>query len=483
MTNDYKVPFLTKFSYGTGSVASGVKETAFNVFLLFFYTQVAGLPGTLAGTAIFIALVLDAISDPLIGYWSDRFKSAWGRRHPFIYFSAVPMGVGFYFLFHPPMGGSDTQLFLWMLSWAVLVRFFMTFFTVPAGALTAEMTNNYDERTSLAGYRVLFGWLGGLIFATISYAVFFAPNDNFADGRLDPTAYESFAWLGATLIVVTILICAIGTHGQISRLKEVAQRAGDSLGFRKDLSNFVHNKPFLILGGMLFVSAAAIGFGESIGLYMYTYFWGLTTDQLVLLTLSSALGTLIAFFVAPVLSKSYDKRPIAGAGIVVLMSFYPSLIGLRLLGVLPENGDSMMVAILMVNAAVVVFAAVMMTILYASMIADTVDVNELLTGRRQEGIYTSAFTFSLKAVSGIGGFIAGLTLDLISFPSGVEVGEVAQPTLNLMGGVVAGALVTFWCFAFLILRKYPLTRAEHNTVLDTIARRRESSSSESDRDS
>ena len=135
MTIPQKIPLATKTLYGTGSVASGIKDTAFNVFLLFFYTQVAGLSGALAGIAIFIALLLDAVSDPLVGYWSDRFKSGWGRRHPFIYFAAIPMGVSFYFLFTPPGDASQQFLFVWMLVFAVLVRFFMTFYAVPSSAL------------------------------------------------------------------------------------------------------------------------------------------------------------------------------------------------------------------------------------------------------------------------------------------------------------------------------------------------------------
>ncbi|MEM9842892.1 MAG: MFS transporter, partial [Pseudomonadota bacterium] len=198
MTRAQNISLATKALYGGGSIASGIKDTAFNVFLLFFYTQVAGLSGALAGLAIFIALLLDAVSDPLVGYWSDRFQSAWGRRHPFMYFAALPMGAAFYFLFNPPFDASQNLLFVWMVVFAVLVRFFMTFYAVPSSALIAEMTANYDERTTLSGYRVFLGWVGGLTFATIGYVVFFAPSDAFEDGRLNPTAYQGFALLGAS---------------------------------------------------------------------------------------------------------------------------------------------------------------------------------------------------------------------------------------------------------------------------------------------
>ena len=471
MTAPQKIPLATKTLYGTGSVASGIKDTAFNVFLLFFYTQVAGLSGALAGVAIFIALLLDAVSDPLVGYWSDRFKSAWGRRHPFIYFAAIPMGVSFYFLFNPP-GDADQQfLFVWMLVFAILVRFFMTFYAVPSSALIAEMTSNYDERTTLSGYRVFLGWVGGLTFATIGYIVFFAPSEAFEDGRLDPSAYQDFALLGAGVIVVAIFLCAIGTHHLIPRLKEAARQAAESEGLRKDFSNMLQNRPFMILVGIILVSATAFGFTEVIGLYMYTYFWGLSTTDLAGLTLVAFLGTLAAFILAPWLSRRFDKGPIAAFAMIILMLTYPAFIGLRLLGALPENGDPNLLIVLGASAVINVFAAVTISILFVSMIADTIDQNELTTGQRQEAIYTSAYTFSLKATSGLGGLTAGIALQLIQFPQNVETAEVSQATLNTLGLTVAAVIVVFWFFAFLILRAYPLTRQMHAEILNKLGAR------------
>ncbi len=467
------IPLLTKTLYGAGSMATGVKDTAFNVFLLFYYTQVVGLSGSLAGTAIFTALVLDAISDPLVGFWSDRLQSHWGRRHPFIYASALPMGIAFYFLFNPPAAESQSVLFAWMLVFAVLVRFFMTFYAVPSSALTAEMTSDYDERTSLSGFRVLLGWLGGLAFATVGYVVLFAPNETYEDGRLDPAAYQDFALLGAGVIVIAILVCALGTHHLIPRLKQVAENAQESLGLRNDLSNMLHNRPFLVLVAIIFVTATAIGFTDVMGLYMFTYFWGLSTDQLAVLTLAALLGTIAAFLAAPVLSKRFDKRPVAMASAGLVMLCYPACIALRLAGVLPENGDPAILMILCGNATLTVFAAVSMTILFASMIADTIDKNELATGRRQEAIYSSAFTFSMKATSGLGGFIAGIALDLVGFPTGADTAEISAATQQSLGAAVAGIIFTFWCIALLTLRAYRLTREDHAAILSAVTHQRQ----------
>ena len=131
---------------------------------MFYFNQVLGLSGTLAGTAIFIALVFDAVSDPVAGSLSDRFRSRWGRRHPFMYASAAPLAVTFYLLFNPPSGLGQAGLFCWLLCFAVLVRASMTLYHVPHLALGAELTDDYSERTTVVAYRSLFSMVGA--FAT-----------------------------------------------------------------------------------------------------------------------------------------------------------------------------------------------------------------------------------------------------------------------------------------------------------------------------
>lgn len=472
MQTAQKIPFATKTFYGVGSIATGVKDTAFNVFLLFFYTQVAGLPGALAGAAIFAALLVDAISDPLVGYWSDRFKSKLGRRHPFMYFAAIPMGVCFYFLFNPPLGASQTYLFAWMASFAVLVRLFMTFYAVPSFAMIAEMTPDYDERTALASFRVLLAWLGGLFFAVSGYLIFFAATEQFADGRLNPAGYQDFSLTGAIIIIAAILICAAGTQHLVPRMKEVASLSGASQGLRKDLSNMFSNEPFRVLVLVILVSATAIGFNEVMGLYMFTYFWGFSTEDLAILSLAALIGTIAGFIIVPAMSKRFDRKPVGIAAMLLVAITLPGLIVLRWLDMLPQNGDPMLLVILCASSSVGVFAAVTMGIIFQSMIADAVDKNELQTGQRQEAIFSSVYTFSLKATSGLGGLLAGICLQLVSFPTGVEAGDVPAETLTALGFSVAIIIFVFWSVAALVLRSYSLTRAQHTEILEQIETKR-----------
>ena len=144
-----KVSFANKVAYGIGSVASGVKNNGFDYFLLFFYSQVMGVSASLVSAALAIALVFDAISDPLIGYFSDNTRTSWGRRHPYMYGAAVPVTLCYFFLWNPPGQLSGDELFPFLVAISILIRTLITVYEIPSSALAAEMTDDYDERTSL----------------------------------------------------------------------------------------------------------------------------------------------------------------------------------------------------------------------------------------------------------------------------------------------------------------------------------------------
>ena len=129
------VPWRIRLAFGVGQFPEGIKSAAFGFLLLFYYNQVLGLSGTLSGVAIFLALIVDAVSDPLVGNLSDMTRSRWGRRHPYMYAAAIPFALSFYFLFVPPDGLSEPGLFLWLAGFSILTRTFMTFYSVPLQSL------------------------------------------------------------------------------------------------------------------------------------------------------------------------------------------------------------------------------------------------------------------------------------------------------------------------------------------------------------
>lgn len=142
-----KIPLRTKTLFGLGAAAESVCLYSFSFLVMLYYNQVLGLPATLAGLGPTIALIVDAITDPVVGSWSDRLRNKkWGRRHPFMLTAPIPVALSLYMIFSPPMGLSTTELFLWLSCFSVLLHLFMTLFFVPHLAFGGEMSKDYHER-------------------------------------------------------------------------------------------------------------------------------------------------------------------------------------------------------------------------------------------------------------------------------------------------------------------------------------------------
>lgn len=466
------VPLGTKVLYGSGAIADGVKNHTFNTFLLFFYTQVAGLSGTLAGVAIFTGLIVDALTDPLIGNISDHFRSQWGRRHPFMYAAAVPMALCFMALFNPPDDFGELSLFAWMLVFVVGVRFSMTLYSIPSNSLVAEMTPNYDERTSLVSFRVLSGWIGGLVAAQAGYLYYFAPSADFPDGRLDASAYSDYVFAGGIVIFLAIMTCALGTHRMIPRLFTPPGHTPFSVNrFVTDLKDVLRTRSYLIIVVTILVAATATGFTDNIGLYMNTYFWEFSAFDISFTIYGAIVGMVLAFGFTPLLANRTDKPNVAIAAVAAILLIAPLPVVSRLLDLIPANGDPVILPMIVVWTAIIVFVAVTVQIVLGSMIADTIDESELSTGKRQEGMFNSAFTLMSKATSSVGGLIAGITIDVIDLPTGAAVGEVNSDILVYLGLAAGPGVMIFWLLALLVLRHYPLTRDKHRDIIAQLTAR------------
>ena len=232
--------------YSSGIVSHALKEAAMGVFILFYYKQVLGLSGTLAGLAIGISIIWDGISDPLIGAWSDRLRSRIGRRHPLMIAAVIPMAAGFVMLYGPPDSAlsNQGQLFIWLLISMLLIRTALTFFMVPYLALGAEITEDYHERTQLAAVRTKMAWIiGTLVSATAM--IFLFKEENGLDGRFLIDNYHFFGWVNGLLVILFSVICIVGTWQYIPKL---ASGTGDAdSNMLRDIFITFRNKNFLYM--------------------------------------------------------------------------------------------------------------------------------------------------------------------------------------------------------------------------------------------
>ena len=250
------ISFQNRLLYSSGIVSHALKEAAMGVFILFYYKQVLGLSGTLTGLAIAISIIWDGISDPIIGAWSDRLRSALGRRHPLMIAAVIPLAAGFVMLYGPPENvlSDQGQLFAWLLISILLVRTALTFFMVPYLALGAEITNGYHERTQLAGMRTIMAWFIGTLASAIAL-IFLFNEENVVDGRFLIDNYHFFGWVNGLLVILFSVNCIAGTN------------------MLRDIFITFRNKNFLYIVTLDMAVGGISSITATLLMVAYTYFW------------------------------------------------------------------------------------------------------------------------------------------------------------------------------------------------------------------
>jgi glycoside/pentoside/hexuronide:cation symporter, GPH family len=464
-----KISLSTKFFYGIGAVANGVKGNAFGYFMLFFYSQVVGVEGALVGFAMLIVMVADAFSDPIVGQLSDNWHSKWGRRHPFMYFSAIPVSVCFFLLFVPPTDFGQGVTVAYFLVIAIAVRTFITMFEIPSSSLVPEFTGDYDQRTSILAFRYFFGWWGGLTIAILAYKIFFVPTSEYNDGRLNPDSWVPYGIFGATIIFLSIMISSIGTHKEIPYLiKPTVSHSFSFMQILRDMKESLSNRNFLIVFTSALVAAVAGGVNTSLVLYFNTYFWGLTSNEIGTLNFAYYFSALSALFLAPILTKNREKHKVATRVWIFGSLLLPLPLALRLIGFFPSNESDWLLPILMLHGYLDVTVMIMAGILIGSMVADIVEDSQKTTGRRSEGLFFAGQSFAGKVVNGFGVFATGIILSAINFPTNAEPGAVPQATLNQLAMIFIVIFVLFYSSAVYILSHYKITRSGHTQNLQAV---------------
>ncbi|WP_051881894.1 MFS transporter [Parvularcula oceani] len=459
----------TKLLYGVGSLSYGIKDAAFRTFLVWYYNQVIGAPVALISGAVFFALLVDAVSDPVVGQLSDRLRTKWGRRHPLMYASALPAAASFLLLWMPPEGLSGTGLFWYVVVVSSLVRTFITFYEIPSSALAPELASDYDERTTLASYRYLFGYLGGYGMAALALFVFLRPTEGYPVGQLNPAGYMTFGIVGAALMLGTVLLSTIGTHNRIPYLSVPEKREGEGVirTFQHIFRTFRHGG-FLAILTFGVMKYTAIGITGALSLYFATYFWGLNAWQVGVLTFEGIVAAGAAFVVGPVLSRRMGKRAGAVALAVAAVLFAMTPFALRFAGAFWPNGHPALLPSLFVFQALYVSCGAASAMLVHSMIGDVVDERAVATGRRAEGLFYAANSLMQKCSSGLGVFAAGLLLAAVGMPEGGRGTPVPPEVIRDLALVYVPTLLVLYCGGAVFLKFYHIDRERQAATRATI---------------
>ncbi len=458
----------TMYAYGTGAIAYGVKDNGFGTFLLLFYNQVLGVPAATVGLVILAALVMDAIIDPAVGFFSDRTRSRWGRRHPWMYSAALPIAVGWLAVWNPP-ALSEPMTLLWLFVFAVLVRTAVSAYEVPSAALAAELTADYDERTRVQAYRYLFGWGGGLAIMLAAYTLFLVPSPGQPNGLLNPLGYRAYSICGAIVMAAAILTSALGTHREIPDLPRASVLKGRLKDNFRELGQTARNRAFLVLMAASICAYTNQGVSFALSNYNYGYVWRLKGADFIAVILALMLGAIIAFVIAPRIAKGADKRKPTALLTVLAAIVTTAPYALRLAGIFPQQGIGTLFPVYLGILSLSVALGVAAFIIGASMMADVVEDSEIKTGRRSEGVFFAGAFFIQKCTSGLGIFGAGAILALAGFPERaqpetVPIATIDRMTLIFIVFYMATALLSAWLFL-----RFPFGRAEHEARIVRLA--------------
>jgi GPH family glycoside/pentoside/hexuronide:cation symporter len=444
-----KLSLRTKWIYGSGDIAFSLTNTILAVYFAIFLTDVVGLPARLAAVAIFFGRSWDYINDPLIGYLSDRTRTRWGRRRPFLIFGVLPFALSFILLWIHPAWENQIMLTVYYTLAYVLFDAAFTAVNMPYAALTPELTGDYDERTSLTSHRMFFSIAGSLIAFTIPLALVdrFVPQN---DGRV-----LMMAVIFGCVCILPILLVFFNTRERqdFMDLEPPKLRASLRAAFK--------NKPFLFGAGIFLLTWVAVDILQTTLLFFLKYVLQ-RESQSDLIMATIFVTALVALPLWEWAARRWNKRLAYIAGIA-----FWAIVQLLMVTLGPANGLGWLLT-LCVLAGIGVSAA---HVLPWSIIPDAIEWDEWQTGTRHEGMFFSLISLMQKIASSIAIPLILLLLDATGYAPNVA-NQLPSALLGIR--LVVGPLpAVLLCAGILFAILYPLNRAEFARIVAELEQRRQ----------
>lgn len=454
--------------YGSASMAYGIKNNAFSYLLLIYANQVLGVPGYLASIALAIAMLWDALSDLLLGHWSDKTSSRLGRRHPFMYAALFVLPISFFGLFNPLITLNEGNTFFYVLVMAIIIRTGTTLFEVPSTALLPDLEKNYDQRNKWLALRYAFGWYGGNGIHTINFIFWVG-----AYGVAVQKGYSIYGLVGALTIATVIVLSSLGTQAQAAalprpehpfRFSEIAREIGQ-------IFQSVKNRNFAALFFYGLIVGIAGGLGTALYLYNTVYFFGFSGEQIAMTGIGVMFSPLIAYWAAPYFGSRYGKKQAAIGAIIFNVSLYPIPYILLLTGHWPPLGSWLSLYIYSFFIVVEVVCSIIGGVMLDSMMADVVEDSEVATSRRSEGLFYAARGFAAKAISAGGIIGAGTIVSLVGLDGITNVSDVTYDIRLHLAGFFLPLYCLLFFFGLLAITRYHIDRSRHTDNLSKLAAR------------
>ena len=437
-----KLPLSVKLGFGIGDLGGNLFFTAMGFYSLIYLTDTVGLAASLAGIAILIGKFWDAVTDPTMGYISDRTRSRWGRRRPYLLFGAVPLLLAMWYFFSAPdYTNAQTTGFLWATLALCILNTAYTVVNIPYGSLTPEITKDYQERTSLNGFRFSFAVIG-----TILGAAVVIPIVNLAGNP--HKGYSLVGLLFGFIMAATILTTFFSVR-ETSHKDEPRPKA-------KFFDTFLvvfKNKTYMRLVAVYTLNLTGITFVQTMLVYYFKYIYkneAMTTIAMLLLLGVAMLCVPLSVLVAKRIGKKRTYQLALGILVVSCLAifFFAHTLGM------------------IFTFCVMVFAGVGIGFGYVppfAMLPDVVEVDAIQTKSRKEGAYYGMWTFFSKIGVALAAALSGIFLGFAKFvPNVVDQAGSALFTIRLMIGP-APALI--FLLGILLIQPYPLDEQHYDAIL------------------
>ena len=444
-----KLSLGTKLGYGVCDFGGNLFFTATAFVLMNFLTDTVGLAAALAGIALMIGRLWDAFYDPVIGFISDKTVSKMGRRRPFMLGGAFPLFFAVILMWTNPAliagaGISQMTIFIYVTVVYIILCTAYSTVNIPYSSLGPELTADYNERTSLNGYRFAFAGIGTLLGAGAALPIVAMSADKNMGFLLMGIIFGAVMTISALITIFTVK--------EPAKLKPV-----NTMGFVQTYKEVFKNKPYLLILATYIIHILAITVASAIVIYYFKYILGnegATTWAMLILIATG----MIFIPVSVALSKRVGKKLVYGAGFVIMAV---------MLMIIFIFGQTMGVTFTLV---MMFFAGIGFGLLYAmpyAIVADAIEYDYMRTGERREGAFFGIWTFGLKIGQALAIFIMGVTLEAMGYvPNLIPQSASSQLGISLFLGPVSAGL---FLLAAIILYFYPITEQKYKEIQANIA--------------
>lgn len=449
-----KISNSTCFAYGIGGLGEGIGYNFFYGFFLFFLTNTAGVSPAWAGTISMIAVCWDAISDPLIGYMSDHSRNPKGRRRPFLFKGAILLGAAVFLLFNN-FDISPAMKVVYYIAVNILYWISLTSCVIPHTSLGAELTNDFNQRTSIRAYQTFFMNIGAGIALSGTLVIVGFFSRYFSDSG----AWAATGAVFGAIVFLAYFICFLCTKGKepdnvnLKEPKETKEK--EKISFIKLYRNILSNKPLRFVLVIDAIINFVLGIAVSVRVYLYTYTFGFSDGETSLLLLIYSVIIVIGVAASNFCAKKFGKKTAMVAGTLLYAA------GFLIVYFLPASQIIVGFGLVLEGLGNCTF----WTLLY-SFAYDTSIVEMYKYGEGNEGVIVSMIGLVMKIANAIGMWLCGLGLAYIGFNAELSIqSAVTQGGLKVLYCLASGVALLIGAFVF---SRYPLSEEKYDRIREMV---------------